>query len=334
MKLLIINLIVLAVLIIFLEAIFRFFGFGYGNSPLQDNEVLHHVSPKNYSYLIYDENEEYGGHYVSFDKFRRRMNEKSYLKEENNDRIWFFGDSFTEAKEVKWDNSYVGIIDNKTDYEIVNYGTISYSPLIYYILLKNELLNRRIPKIVFIQIYNNDVRDDNLYAKSTIFDSSDRPIICNGGKPNMYKSFLRSFYTVRVARKTQLTMQYMMSKKDKFYKNDNKINGIIEEAPDIKSYGRFGKSVMQINKLLDSLNIEHYFFAIPSKYSCVSGDWETLTFNAKFNIFSQTNGLPYLDLNDSFKNHMKREDLFFNINIHCNEAGNSLIATELLKRIN
>ena len=66
---------------------------------------------------------------------------------ENN--IFFIGDSFTEGLGVEYENSFVGIIENKItsefdNFTVLNAGLSSYSPIIY--LSKfNYLIKKKIP---------------------------------------------------------------------------------------------------------------------------------------------------------------------------------------------
>ena len=81
------------------------------------------------------------------------------------------------------------------------------------------------------------------------------------------------------------------------------------------------------------MKIKHYFFAIPSKYSCISGDWKTPTFSSNFNVFAVESKYPYIDVIETFKKVACSKKLFFNEDIHCNDFGNKLMAQELLKEM-
>ena len=43
----------------------------------------------------------------------------------------FIGDSFTEGTPIEYEDSFVGIFDEKTQYKTANLGIVSYSPKIY-----------------------------------------------------------------------------------------------------------------------------------------------------------------------------------------------------------
>lgn len=112
------------------------------------------------------------------------------------------------------------------------------------------------------------------------------------------------------------------------------INSYVEQAPEINDDTRFAKSIKQIHQLLDSLKIRHYFFVIPSKYSCASGDWSSPTFSSNVNAFLEVNVLPYINMDQAFKEYSNPERLFYKNDMHCTLAGNDLIAKEIMKIIN
>ena len=129
------NVFILVILLCITEIIFRIFGFGLQSAPLENDAYLHHKNPSDYSFKCYALDGEYGGHDIHLDSLGRRTDEVQYKKLENN-RVWFLGDSFTAAFQVKWEESFVGILDSLTDYNVENYGVSSYSPLLYYLQLK------------------------------------------------------------------------------------------------------------------------------------------------------------------------------------------------------
>lgn len=313
-----------------MELAFRLFGFGYGSAPLENDHIFHHVHPKNYTFACYVPTGEYGGHTIRYDEFRRRVNENNpgIVK---NKKIWFFGDSFTEASQVKWDSSFVGLIEQSTNYSVINFGTSSYSPLLYFLQLKHELsLTLTKPDFVVIQLYSNDVDDDDLYAKYAKFDSTDQPVSCDGGSLDWFTKISREFYIARVSKRVVLTLQYLRTKKQAPERStENKIDNYVEQVPVISDNTRFAKSIKQIHNLLDDLSVKHIFFAIPSKYSCFSGNWNKPTFSSEFVKFMSDNKYPCVNMDSLFMKMPHPEKLFYKEDIHCNEKGNKLIASEI-----
>jgi hypothetical protein len=333
-KTLFVSMTILLVMLAVIELFLRLLGFRQqGNSFLEKDTVLHHIHRKNYTFNVQSfEGEEQGSHTVKYDQFRRRVSENSLKSMKDND-IWFLGDSFTESNELSWENTYAGKIDISTQYRTVNFGVKSYSPLLYFIQLRKELQSiSKKPEIVYIQLYSNDVSDDDHYAVSAEFDYSDRPVKCNGGSKLLYNIYTRLVLLNETERAIR-RMFYFFNKRSASSANARIFNNYNELAPDINSNGRFGKSILQINSLLDSLAIKHYFFAIPSKYSCLSKDWTSPTFPSNFTHFMTENKFPFINLDSVFQKSSQPEGLFYKDDIHCTTAGNDLIAREILKTL-
>ena len=326
-KVILYNAFIFLLLLIVLEFTFRLLGFGYENAPLENNSYLHHKNPENYSFKCYTPNGEYGGHNIYFDSIGRRTNQTKQINSGNED-VWFFGDSFTAAFQVDWKNSYVGILDSLSKYNAKNFAVSSYSPLLYYLQLKLHLQNKQKPKKVFIQLYSNDIEGDKMYAKHSIFENN-IPIACVGEDPNYIIRYLRKLYIARVLRKTQLTLKYMFSNK----KEELRVNRHVEEATKIDSNSQFCKNILRIKSLLEAHEIEYYFYAIPSKYACISGDWQSANFATTMNKYFQNNNIPFIDLNTFFKSHTEPASLFYIKDIHCNENGNRIIANTLINKL-
>ena len=337
MKTIKINLIVLVLLLVLTEIILRFVGIGYGNSPLNNSVKLHHIHPFNYSFQSYSPNNEYGGHIVMFDQLGNRVNENTNLENVNNEEdIWFFGDSFTESVQVSWDNSYVGLIDSLQEFNSINFGVSSYSPLLYYIQLKEAILTRKSPHKVYIQIYSNDYGDDKGYEKLTTF-KDDEPLFCNGNEINNSTRFFRKSHLLKLLKKSYLVVKYVVSnqKEDsEFHSSDVKdfrTENFIESNVETFNGSRFSKSILQIKSLLENNNIEYSFFCIPSKYSTNSGDWKADTFDKKTNVFFSNNKIQYINLINDFKNNSSDSKLFYPKDIHLNKNGHKVLAKALTK---
>lgn len=328
-KLILGNLIILIVLLVILEIVFRMLGFGYGNSPLDSDNVMHHVHPKNYVFDSYHPGNEYGGFKIYYDERGNRYNPKDDNK--GKDEIWFLGDSYTEALQVTWDSSFVGRTGHASNYKVINFGTSSYSPLLYVIQLNDLLQHASVkPKFVFVQIYNNDVRDDESYAKDTKFDKDSLPVACDGGRRNVLNTLLRRLYVIRAAGKAYHTLEYLFTKK----KNNRNLvaKSYNEELPDIQ-HSRFETSLQQLEKMLADHHIAHRFFAIPSKYSSITGDWSIPTFSRSLNAYFERSGIPHIDMDGQFSKQPDAGKLFFTRDIHLTNYGHRVVAGRIMKYI-
>ena len=99
--------------------------------------------------------------------FRDSFSRNISNHKEDKYRIILIGDSFTEALGVGWDYSFAGILSNSLEdkgIEILNAGTIGYSPRLYY--LKTEyLLNIKKLKFdeLFVFVDMSDIDNEHLY---------------------------------------------------------------------------------------------------------------------------------------------------------------------------
>lgn len=66
--------------------------------------------------------------------------------------------------------------------EVLNAGTDSYAPTLYYLLLKNKVLAYH-PDLVVVNVDMTDVFDDSLYSATLKSDESGDPIACPPGHP-------------------------------------------------------------------------------------------------------------------------------------------------------
>lgn len=102
-------------------------------------------------------------------------------------RIAYVGDSFTEGT-CSEEDSLPGIVQQRlsvTGYErleVMNTGTSSYAPTLYYLLLKTKLLAFH-PDLVVINVDMTDVFDDSIYRATVRWDSDGEPIACSYGHP-------------------------------------------------------------------------------------------------------------------------------------------------------
>ena len=162
---------------------------GYLNAPLDLDQILHHKHPKNPEFVIYDPFNEYGPHLVNYDDNGLRVNAEKKKKINTKNKIAFIGDSFTEANQVDFKHSFIGLLEESYKNTLFkNYGVSSYSPLIYLLLTKNELSIFR-PNIVILQLSFNDFDDDHFYLKKA--DSTDLNLITSIQPENKF-----FFYTL------------------------------------------------------------------------------------------------------------------------------------------
>jgi len=116
-------------------------------------------------------------------------------KEEGTFRILVLGDSFTEALQVSSEKNFCGRLQrllndlsNKAykNIEVINAGVSGYSPLNYYLNFKREF-SRFKPDLVLVQLFANDVFEDNTARAKSLLDTDELPL-------KTHRYFVKKFY--------------------------------------------------------------------------------------------------------------------------------------------
>lgn len=324
------NLLVLMFLLLCLEIFFRIIGLGYGSCPMNKDHTFHHIPPKNYKYTAYDAiNEEYGGHEVYLDENGRRSKRFAEVRDSYNYSVAFFGDSFTSGLEVPYDKSFVGQLRLQyPNINLINYGTTSYSPVLYYLQAK-YLVSKEIPtpKKAFILLYSNDIRDDLSYLGQGKFDSQNELIAIDDGKVNWLIPILRNSYLARYIRRMQLKVKYNLNPPPTQIIQSKVIEGYFEENPD------FEQSVSAIYtlkaiKLLEEKGVETYLSVVPSKYANFTKDYDFIELAEKVEQWAAQREVKFINLHTTFEKETltTNDKFFFKVDAHFNEKGHALTA--------
>ena len=177
------NIIIFIIILIIFDFILTFFFISKFNFyenfyPKQD----HRIANKNYHHSFKEEVDtfDYWGSYkykfftnsLGFkDKSNRKINKETNHKR----RIIIIGDSFTEGIGFKYEDTFLGLLDNQMinqNIEILNAGVASQSPIIYFKKIKHLIQVKKIKfneLIVFLDI--SDIPDEFYYNIN--FDSND-----------------------------------------------------------------------------------------------------------------------------------------------------------------
>ena len=124
------------------------------------NPFFHHTLEANIKTKSHWGNIKY---YTCTNKEGFRINCDKKIKKEDSHQIIFIGDSFTEGLGLDYHKTFVGLYDDFSNYNILNMGVTSYSPIIYYNKIKHFLNNglKIDHVIVFLDI--SDIDDEANY---------------------------------------------------------------------------------------------------------------------------------------------------------------------------
>lgn len=305
----------------FAEIFLRFLGVGYGSNPLEASNVLHHVHPKNYKFFVHDPRGEYGNFYVVFDNDRYRVSDisKSNRPVKSGRQIYFLGDSFTEASQVDWKESFVGRIEALPSVGYVrNMGVSSYSPIFYLVMFRNELANLRNVDVV-LQLYENDYAGDlSMYEKLGGVEIGGINKI-DGGPSSTAIKILRYSYLARLVRKVQLQIAYVLTYKP---------HGLQE---DLSFYHGINKRlthdlIKDIKKECDSRGVKLHLMMIPDKplsmkNQCCDSDFV----HSGVKQFAIEENIGFIDLASYFSKTIYQDKLFFKTDIHLTNLGHEIV---------
>ena len=331
-KLITINLCVLIFLLAIVEIIFRLLGWGYNNSPADRDSVLCYVHPSNYLYKSYSPSEEFGDHMIYFDSLGRRSQLPGVAKRRStaSKKIVFLGDSFTEALQVPYDSSFIGLLAAKyDDVEFLNYGVTGYSPILHYLQCKRILTEHKIkPAAVIMVLYSNDVRDDSSFINMAVLSEPDHELLAiNCGKKNSFIAWIRNLYFVRMMRKTYIKWNY--SKKNKLLTeiDGRVVNRLIEENPNLENT-LTEHYILKTDSLLKKHQVLFYITAIPSRYKNFTENITDTLFAEKTAKWANQKNIPFIDVHSHFNNQyqISKQRFFYEIDVHANAPGHKLMA--------
>ena len=111
----------------------------------------------------------------------------SFSKSDRTYRIAYLGDSFIEGtcREEDAIPTIIGKrikVPGRSRVEVINAGVSSYSPTLYYLMLKTRLLKFN-PDLVVVNIDMTDVFDDSIYKATLKLDDAGDIIACAPGHP-------------------------------------------------------------------------------------------------------------------------------------------------------
>lgn len=315
------------------EIALRAAGMGFGNSPMEPDPYLHHVHPRNYSFVQQHPSGELGGFEIEYNEEGRVFRGSAYDTREDPNlpcRVAFMGDSFTEAGQVPFAASFVGLLEDaaRGTCTVRNYGVRSYSPAIYLVQWTREVRKWN-PTHVFVLLFGNDVREDVTYMNSAVVDEDGWPTAIQGPSDGWLVSQLRRSYTARFARMVWMRLDWAW----RFRGQEHTIvNGVVEENPDLPELST--NLLLELNRRVRADGARLVVMVVPSRYRLM-GDGSVVVeedFHQKVKRWAGEHDIEFLDLYDKFEQGSRPDvELFFRQDIHFTEEGHALTAAVIAR---
>jgi len=315
------------------EAGLRLAGMGFGNSPMEPDDVLHHVHPKNYKYVQAHPSGELGGFEIEYDADGRvfRGSTAPPVVPPGTTlpcRVALMGDSFTEGGQVPFDRSFAGLLESaaRGQCEVRNYGTRSYSPAIYLVQWTRDVQPWQ-PDVVFLLLFGNDVREDYNYLQTATRDARGFPTAIHGPGGGWLFAQLRKLYVARFVRMVGLRAlwAYQHAGQEQWT-----VGGVVEENPDF--LGETPALVRELHHRVTAAGTRLIVMSVPSRYRLMGDGRITVEgdFHQTVKDFTAANGIEFLDLVQPFERAARAgHQLFFRQDIHFNEPGHAVVAAAI-----
>jgi lysophospholipase L1-like esterase len=317
----------LLVAFVIVEIGLRAAGMGFGNSPMEPDPVLHHVHPKNYAFIQEHPSGELGGFEIQYNANGRV--DRGAPREETNEaldcRVALMGDSFTEAGQVPYADSFAGLLEDaaRGSCEVRNYGVRSYSPAIYLVQWTRDVRPWK-PTHVFVLLFGNDVREDVTYMQTATVDAQGLPVAIAGPSDGWLVSQLRRSYTARFARLIYMRLSWMWQFRGQEH---TIVSGVVEENPDLPQLST--TLLLAMNERVRADGARLIVMVVPSRYRLM-GDGKIEIkedFHQKVKNWAHQSGIEFLDLFDPFARGSSSDtQLFFRQDIHFTKEGHALTA--------
>jgi hypothetical protein len=311
------------------EVALRATGMGFGNSPMEPDPYLHHVHPRNYTFIQQHPSGELGGFEIRYnDEGRVYRGDAAPVSASSSCRVAFMGDSFTEAGQVPYPVSFPGLLEEAAGdgCDVRNYGVRSYSPAIYLVQWTREIRPWK-PTHVFLLLFGNDVREDVTYMQSAVRDAEGWPRAIQGPSDGWLVSQLRASYTARFARMIWMRAQWAWQ----FQGQEHTIvGGVVEENPDLPQLST--DLLLELNRRVRADGARLIVMVVPSRYKLMGdGSIEVREdFHQKVKTWAARNDVEFLDLYEPFVRGSSPDvQLFFRQDIHFTDEGHALTAATI-----
>jgi len=317
------------------EITLRAMGMGFGNSPMEPDPYLHHVHPRNYTFVQQHPSGELGGFEIEYNAEGRVFRGRAASAGTDGGiattcRVALMGDSFTEGGQVPFAVSFAGKLEDAaaSACEVRNYGVRSYSPAIYLVHWSREVRSWK-PTHVFLLLYGNDVREDVSYMARAATDANGMPAAIQGPSDDWFFSRFRQLYTARFVRMVWMRGAWAWEHRGE---DQMRIGGVVEENPELTTLTT--ELLLELDKRVTADGAELVLMVVPSRYRLM-GDGTIKVdedFHATVKKWALANGVQFLDLFEPFERASRAAPpLFFRQDIHFTAEGHALTAAAIAR---
>ncbi len=333
------NLLYIVIFFFSAEFSLRYFGLGYNVQPINHSSSNHHEHPKNFTFRSYEPSGEWGNFTIKFDMFGNRIIKNICSKEnsEYTSRIILLGDSFIEGIQVSDEDSVGGLLQKeycKKKLKVVNLGVTSYSPVLSYIQLFNQIINNTDlileDSILIHFLSGNDLEDDNYYSKKIETVNKGEivyPVINSKKKDQILKIFSRKSYFFRLIRRIILTIKVNISNifYDKKLQPKRNLFNSFDKCTVNSTQREITKNyINKINQLVTKKGGKYFITAIPhdsqkrefTNYSC-------------FKEIAKELNIKFIESPNGF--FINPSNYYFEKDLHLNIEGNKLLSNEIIR---
>jgi hypothetical protein len=305
----------------------RLLGLGFGSSPMEPDPFLHHVHPKSYTFVQQHPSGELGGFAIEYNAEGRVFRGHASPPPAGVGspcRIALMGDSFVEAGQVPFAQSFAGLLEEAAGSrcEVRDYGTRSYSPAIYLVQWTRQIEQWH-PTYTFVLIFGGDIREDVDYLTQAVMGSDGFPTAIQGPNDGWLVSQLRRSYVARLVRMVSQRAQWVYEHRGQ---PQWTVGGVVEENP--QWGGPTPGLIRELNRRATNAGSHLVVMVVPSRYRLM-GDGTLAVehdLHASVQRWCADNGIAFLDLQTPFaKASRAGAALFFLQDIHFTAEGHAVV---------
>ena len=338
-------------------------------SKLIPDKIIHHRLPKDTIIRMYYPDDYDVRVNIGKTGFRSRIDSKE--KNIPRIRILMLGDSFTLGEGVDDDETSSSLLEkylnesSEKEYEVINLGVSSYSPILEYLQLKENIKIMK-PDFVIVNFDMSDVVQEYIYRKAAQIGEDGEPLAVDGF-PDYVK--LRETMKARVTnwiyKHLFITTSIIELSHDRFDKKVEVLNLDLENAvmrrnrtlllhtlknSEFKEFNlcmsMVEDSILRVKVLCDQygakLILTTYPWGhqvsdeewVPGRYGFLPKSFE-LSYSTieELDRFSETNGIPFFNAFPYFRGYEGKENLYYNHDMHFTREGQKLMAEFLYKNL-